>query len=96
MNEEFGWRSYALDKMLIRYGFVKGSLMLGFVWGLWHLPWIFFSGQWQAQAFQVSPWWFVVYVVQCMIFSVVISVPTYCRRAAISLPRLCTASAMWL
>ncbi|WP_411733786.1 type II CAAX prenyl endopeptidase Rce1 family protein [Paeniglutamicibacter sp.] len=74
VNEEFGWRGYALDKMLIRHGLVKGSLMLGFVWGIWHLPWIFFPGQWQAQAFQVSPWWFVVYVVQCMIFSVVISI----------------------
>lgn len=34
VNEELRWRGYALDKMLIRYGFVKGSLMLGFVWGL--------------------------------------------------------------
>lgn len=74
VNEEFGWRGYALDKLMIKHGFVRGSLMLGFVWGLWHLPWIFFPGQWQAQAFQVSPWWFVVYVVQCMIFSVVISI----------------------
>lgn len=74
VNEEFGWRGYALDKMMIRHGFVRGSLLLGLAWGLWHLPWIFFPGQWQAQAFQVSPWWFVVYVLQCMVFSVVISI----------------------
>ncbi|MDZ4092418.1 MAG: CPBP family intramembrane glutamic endopeptidase [Arthrobacter sp.] len=74
LNEEFGWRGYALDKMLIRHGFIKGSLMLGFIWGIWHLPWIFFAGQWQARAFQVSPWWFVVYVAQCMLFSLVISI----------------------
>jgi membrane protease YdiL (CAAX protease family) len=74
VNEEFGWRGYALDKMIIRHGFVKGSLMLGFVWGIWHLPWIFFAGQWQARAFQVSPWWFAVYVAQCMLLSVVISI----------------------
>jgi len=74
LNEEFGWRGYALDKMLVRFGFARGSLMLGFAWGIWHLPWIFFAGQWQAQAFGVSPWWFVVYVAQVMVFSVLISI----------------------
>jgi uncharacterized protein len=74
VNEEFGWRGYALDKMFIRHGFLRGSLLLGLVWGLWHLPWIAFPGQWQAQAVQVSPAWFVVYVLQCMVFSVVISI----------------------
>lgn len=74
VNEEFGWRGYAIDKMLIQLGLVRGSLLLGVAWGIWHLPWIFFPGQWQAHAFQVSPFWFVVYGGQCMSFSVVISI----------------------
>ena len=73
-NEEFGWRGYALDKMLIKYGFLKGSLILGFIWGIWHIPWIFYSTQWHSQAFVISPVWFVVFVVQCMTSSLIISI----------------------
>ena len=73
-NEEFGWRGYALDKMLVKYGFLKGSLILGFIWGIWHLPWIFYATQWQSQAFALSPLWFVVFILQCMLSSLVISI----------------------
>lgn len=73
-NEEFGWRGYALDKMLVKHGFLKGSLILGFIWGIWHLPWIFYSTQWQSQAFAISPLWFVAFVLQCMTSSLVISI----------------------
>jgi membrane protease YdiL (CAAX protease family) len=73
-NEEFGWRGYALDKMLIKYGFLKASLILGFIWGIWHLPWIFYSTQWQSQAFAISPLWFIAFILQCMTSSLVISI----------------------
>lgn len=73
-NEEFGWRGYALDKILIKYGFLKGSLILGFIWGIWHIPWIFYFTQWQSQAFAISPLWFVAFVLQCMTSSLVISI----------------------
>jgi membrane protease YdiL (CAAX protease family) len=73
-NEEFGWRGYALDKMLIKFGFLKGSLILGFIWGIWHLPWLFYATQWQSQAFNISPLWFVAFVIQCMTSSLVISI----------------------
>ncbi len=73
-NEEFGWRGYALDTMLVKHGFLKGSLLLGFIWGMWHLPWIFYPAQWQSQAFAVSPLWFAAFVLQCMTSSLVISI----------------------
>lgn len=73
-NEEFGWRGYALDKILVKYGFLKGSLILGFIWGIWHIPWIFYSMQWQSQAFTISPLWFGAFILQCMSTSVVISI----------------------
>ena len=73
-NEEFGWRGYALDKMLVKHGFLNASLILGFIWGIWHIPWIFYPTQWQSQAFVISPLWFGVFVIQCMSASLVISI----------------------
>ncbi|MDD2429875.1 MAG: type II CAAX endopeptidase family protein [Eubacteriales bacterium] len=73
-NEEFGWRGYALDKMLVKHGFLKGSLILGLIWGIWHLPWVFYGTQWQSQAYMVSHLWFFAFVLQCMASSLVISI----------------------
>lgn len=41
LQEEFGWRGYALDPLIDRFGALAGSLGLGFVWGIWHLPWFY-------------------------------------------------------
>lgn len=73
-NEEFGWRGYALDKLLVKYGFMKGSLILGFIWGIWHIPWIFYPTQLQSKAFEISPLWFVLFVLNSMSFSLVIAI----------------------
>lgn len=55
LNEEFGWRGFSLDHLLVRFGFMKGSLVLGFVWGIWHLPWYFYEGNGQYIAWSVHP-----------------------------------------
>jgi membrane protease YdiL (CAAX protease family) len=36
--EEFGWRGYALPKLLKRNNPLVASLILGIIWSLWHLP----------------------------------------------------------
>ncbi len=37
LGEEVGWRGYLVNN-LIHIGFLKSSLIIGFIWGIWHLP----------------------------------------------------------
>jgi len=37
-GEEFGWQGYLLQKVLKKYGLNRGLVVLGVIWGYWHLP----------------------------------------------------------
>jgi membrane protease YdiL (CAAX protease family) len=38
IGEEFGWRGYAQEKLIRKFGLNRGLILLGVIWGYWHLP----------------------------------------------------------
>jgi membrane protease YdiL (CAAX protease family) len=38
IGEEFGWRGYAQEKLIRKFGLNRGLILLGAIWGYWHLP----------------------------------------------------------
>jgi membrane protease YdiL (CAAX protease family) len=53
-GEEYGWRGY-LQGELVKLGKVRGILLLGVIWGLWHAPIIMMGHQYPGY-----PFWGVV------------------------------------
>ncbi len=45
LQEEFGWRGYALPHLQARFNALTSSIILGFFWWLWHLPAVFIPGR---------------------------------------------------
>ncbi|MEM2893985.1 MAG: type II CAAX endopeptidase family protein [Candidatus Bathyarchaeia archaeon] len=60
-QEEWGWRGYALDRLQARYTSLVSSLLLGVIWGAWHLPLFFISGTIQSQ----TPIWGFMILIIC-------------------------------
>lgn len=43
-QEEFGWRGYAQEPLQEKIGVIPASLVIGAIWGIWHLPLWFMTG----------------------------------------------------
>ena len=65
LGEEPGWRGFALPRLQQHFGAVPGSLILGVLWGLWHLPLFLVigaDGPFNTQAF-------VLFIIGTVIFT---------------------------
>ena len=49
LGEEAGWRGFALPKLLERFSPLTASVILGALWGLWHIPALLMSS-WEGSS----------------------------------------------
>lgn len=68
VGEEFGWRGFAHPRMTARFGPILGSLIIGAVWGIWHLGMMFTPEKGLPDLFTIGH-----YVVELGVYSVALA-----------------------
>jgi membrane protease YdiL (CAAX protease family) len=64
--EEIGWRGFLLPKLQEKYSSLKAALIIGLVWGLWHLPGILAANPYGDQ----SIYYFLIIFIGCFALSI--------------------------
>ncbi|MDQ2859401.1 MAG: CPBP family intramembrane metalloprotease [Pseudomonadota bacterium] len=65
LGEEFGWRGFALPRLLRLFSPLTAALILGLIWVVWHIPAFFTSGLSQSTFNFV---WFLIMLVALSVF----------------------------
>jgi uncharacterized protein len=80
--EEFGWRGVALPLLQRHLAPLWAGLLLGLIWGLWHLPAFFLSGTPQ------SAWGLTPFVIGSVAVSLIVTPLFNSSKGSILLPAL--------
>lgn len=70
LGEELGWRGYLLGEIQRRRSLVASALIVGIIWGLWHLPLWLVSGYAGVDLLLYS----LFFLISIVAFSVIISI----------------------
>jgi hypothetical protein len=72
VGEEFGWRGFVLPRLQPHHNALVSSLIIGLIWGTWHIPLFFTAGTvqsaWRAEAGLLIP--VIGYTLFCMAWSI--------------------------
>ena len=84
--EELGWTGFAIPRMRLRYGVLSTGLMVGVLWGAWHLPINFWasgvtSGEISPAVF--APLWLLTILVGSLVAYRVLMVWVYERTGSL-------------
>jgi membrane protease YdiL (CAAX protease family) len=82
LGEEFGWRGVALPMLQRRFTPLGASLILGAIWGVWHLPAFLLSGTPQ------SAWSFGPFFVGVLALGIIVTPLFNASRGSILIPIL--------
>ncbi|MBD3649481.1 MAG: CPBP family intramembrane metalloprotease [Pseudomonadales bacterium] len=77
--EEIGWRGYALPLLQQQFSGLGAAVVLGFIWGVWHLP-LFLNGMGHS---------LVAFIAQIVAVSIIFTVLFNASRGCIPLMILC-------
>jgi membrane protease YdiL (CAAX protease family) len=80
--EEFGWRGLALPLLQRRLPPIGAALLLGVIWGIWHLPAFLLSGTPQ------SAWSFTPFLIGSVALSLMVTPLFNASRGSLLLPYL--------
>ena len=80
--EEFGWRGLALPLLQRKFAPIWAALILGVIWGFWHLPAFMLSGT------QQSAWSFTPFFFGSIALSVIVTALFNTSHGSILLPAL--------
>jgi membrane protease YdiL (CAAX protease family) len=65
--EEVGWRGFALPKLQTKYSALASSLIVGVLWGLWHVPLFLQKGY--PTPISSFPVWFVLLLGNAIVYT---------------------------
>jgi len=72
--EEFGWRGFALDHLQSKWNGVVASIVLGIIWGVWHLPAFLIVGSSQNTLLEYIPLSAGLFFVQVLLITLMMTV----------------------